>query len=315
MTLRLGAIALIFMVYGCVVEVHDHRQDQPPPPPPPDQPVVVQADDGPPPPPPDAEGDVTTQEWYHRVPERRGYLDEYLPPNGGPGEVHLEPGRYHLKGIPNRIRFNNGGLRIIGSGANRTFIEGDVIANGNGYAFKELTITGDLTIRGDDCELFCYVRGRKEIHGRIHTQWRERPRAYDDSAPPPPPPQQPPVVVAPQPQPQQPQPQPQNGGGGIPNMGHLDQYLPAGFKGEVFLKPGVYTLRDGKIKFGGGGLSIRGSGKQNTYIKGDMSFHGDGFVMMGFTVDGDVEVRGNNNVGDINIRGHKDIKGGNNKGW
>jgi hypothetical protein len=315
------------------------QQPAPPPPPPvvvveqpapPPPPVVVVEQPAPPPPPvvveqppapgevtvveaPDSQPDVTTVVWYQGVPDR-GHLDQYLPP-GFHGECHLQPGRYHLRG--GRIQFRGGDLRILGSGHNRTFIEGSVDIKGDRYVLQGLTITGDLYLRGADCNLNCYVQGRRDVRGpRLGTQWIARPDAYGADQPPP----APTVIVQQQPAPppptvvvqQQPGPPPPQGGGKLPDKGDLDSYLPRNFKGECFLEPGVYKLRKGSINFLGGGLTIHGAGKDRCYIKGSMKITGDGYVMDGFTLDGDCELRGNNCTLDIAMHGKRDLRGNNN---
>jgi len=165
------------------------------------------------------------------------------------------------------------------------------------------------------------------------------PVVVDQPAPPPPvvvvdqPAPPPPVVVVDQPPPpapapvvivqQQPAPPPvvvqqDPGAGGnkgrLTKMGHLDQYLPPNFQGECILKPGIYTLRNGKITFNRGNLTIRGSGKQNTYIEGDMRVEGNQYNFTDFTLKGDMYYRGNSSGGDISVTGHRDIKGFSNTG-
>jgi hypothetical protein len=161
----------------------------------------------------------------------------------------------------------------------------------------------------------------------------------DQPAPPPPvvvdtPPPPPPVVIVDQPPPpapppvvivqQQPAPPPvvvvqqDPGAGGnkgrLTKMGHLDQYLPPNFQGECFLKPGIYTLRNGSITFNKGNLTIRGSGKQNTYIEGDMKVEGNQYNFTDFTLKGNLYYRGNSSGGDISVTGHMDKKGFSNTG-
>lgn len=256
--------------------------------------------------------------WYRELPDR-GQLDNYLP-QGFAGDVILEPGVYHVRGGEIKFRNVQGGLRITGSGTGNTIIDGSINCKGDNFVFKDFGVTGNFYLRGADCQVHIYVEGFKDVDGpRLNQKWHSRPVASNNNPPPRPQP-------APQPQPQpRPQPAPQPApqpvkqppvvanNGKLPNKGLLDNYLPQGFKGEVFLEAGIYKLRDGKIKFGGGGLIIHGAGIENTYIEGDMIFIGDSYVMDQLTIKGDVEVKGNsNNFGNTVIRGKKNFKGGNN---
>jgi len=315
MAFRHLTVLLIAASFGCTVTVRDNR---PPPPPPPPEPVVVVDQPAPPPPqeqvevdtPPDqGGGDVTVVTWYQGIPDK-GHLDDYLPA-GFQGEVHLDPGRYHLRG--GEIKFYAGGLRLIGSGHDQTFIEGSIKASGDNYVFRGLTVTGNLELRGNNSEVACYVQGARIIHGRrVATNWNARPDHYGYGAPPPPP--QPEPQAPPPPQPQNPPPPPPNNNGKLPDKGLLESYLP-GFRGEFTLQPGIYKLRGRKIKFERGGLTIRGSGKENTFIDGDVEMIGDGYVFTGLTINGSCDLHGNNCTGDVFIKGHKTIKGANNRGW
>ena len=62
--------------------------------------------------------------------------------------------------------------------------------------------------------------------------------------------------------------------------------VPKNFQGDCTLDPGIYKLRNNSISFGAGNLRIRGSGKENCYIEGDIKIRGNQYVMTGFTLKG-----------------------------
>jgi hypothetical protein len=95
----------------------------------------------------------------------------------------------------------------------------------------------------------------------------------------------------------------------IMDKGFLDPYLPGDQQGEADLEIGRFKARDGKLKLTRGGLSITGSGRDQTVIDGDIVLTGNGYTLSGFTLNGDLYLRGNKCTIDIDIQGKKDIAG------
>ena len=56
-------------------------------------------------------------------------------------------------------------------------------------------------------------------------------------------------------------------------------------------------------------FAIAGAGRDQTVIEGDLVLTGNGYALSGFTLTGDLYLRGNKCTIDIDVQGKKDVAG------